>query len=145
MVNYAELKNDDGKVTIRLRKDDGSLNIRKVNELINEHPDIFSLKDTHSLLSEIIDRSLNLEKKLNKLQRRVNFMEDEKTRKDKRALYGDVRSVKKDLDLFRMVNAKKPRKNARETIRREMELYDEEEDEVEDMTADISLQILKIG
>ena len=145
MVNYVDFKNKDGKVSVRLRNDSGELNLRKVGELVSDYPGIFSQEDSAELLGEIIGRSLSLEKEVTKLRRRVNFLEDEKNRATKRSLYGDIKNVRKDLDLFRMVNAKKPRGSARETIRREMELYDEEEDEVEDTAADLGLQILKIG
>ena len=145
MVNHAEIRNEDGSITVKLRNESGELNLRKVGELVSDYPRIFSQEDSAELLGEIIGRSLSLEKEVTKLRRRVNFLEDEKNRATKRSLYGDVKNVRKDLDLFRMINAKKPRGNARETIRREMELYDEEEDEVEDTAAGLSLQTLKIG
>lgn len=132
----------EGTIKTRIRELDGTLNYGRLQGILDNYPEALTPEEAFDLLKETTNLLRENNKELSAAQHQIKVMKKTAKKRDQLTSQNIKRDLRKNLELFKSLNAKKPRQTSRETIRREMmihadELEESESDDDEDYVGEV--------
>ena len=113
----------EGAIKTRIREIDGTLNYTRLQDILDNYPEALTTEEAFDLLKETTGLLRENTKELFTAQRQIKIMKKTAKKNERVTSQNIKRDLRKNLELFKSINAKKPRQNSRETIRREMQVH----------------------
>ena len=144
MVNSVSIFNGEaGLITARIRNFDGTLDISRLQEILDNHPEALTEEEALALLGESVEMIREMRYELSSTKRELDIVKAAEQKRLRTSLQEDKRELRKNLDLIKALGAKKPRQVSRETIRGNYGRFfidadvDEDHDDGEDLAGEV--------